>query len=223
MTRATHPDRNHVFYSCARVHAIASVAVTLLSTTAAAQADSVGSPEWTRRSCAAAAASLAQTGLEGAAFAEALASVRSCPNEGPVTLARLWKTPPGDASSRHALSIVSGRVRDQRVFDALVAAASDQRLGTAARLDAIAALATQTNATLDIGFVQPPARERSRGPRVQMLRLSHPIGQEGAQPLGTDVTARVAALLGGLSTGDSDPVVRNVSGAIARNLTPMKP
>jgi hypothetical protein len=203
--------------------AFAVAALVVLSTTASAQADSVGSPEWTTRTCAAAAASLSLAGVDCAAFVTGLASVQSCPDEGPVTLARLWKTPPVDSASRHALSSVSGRIRDRRLFGALVAAVSDGRLGTAARLDAIAALAAQTDSMLVVEFVEPPARQRSRGPRVQMLRLSHPIVTMGAQPLGMDVTARVVGLFEKLSTSDPDPVLRYVSGVVARNLTPTKP
>lgn len=222
-SKSTTSDWAHASCARARPYAIAAIALTLMSSAATAQADSVGSPEWKARSCAAAAATLSQSGPEGRAFSTALASVQSCPEEGPGTLARLWKTPPSDSASRHVLSSVSGRVRDQRLFDALVEAASNESFGTAARLDAIAALAEETDSTLVVEFRQPPSHARSPGPRVEILRLTHAASETGAHPLGRDVAARVVRFLRGLSATDSDPAVRYVSGVIAPTLASTKP
>jgi hypothetical protein len=201
------------------------VAGTILVTggsVAGAQVDSVGSREWAAKSCAAAASTLSQPNLDSRALGAALASVQTCAEEGPTTLAQLWKNAPSDSASRRALASVSGRVRDQRVFDALVEVASDQRVGTPTRLDAITALTALTDSSLVIELRAQPSRGQAKGPRVEMSRLSHPVYTAGTHSLPPDVAARVTAVLERLSTSDSDSVVRYVSAAIVRRLAPSK-
>jgi hypothetical protein len=189
-----------------------------VSGAAAGQADTLGSPDETRRSCAAAAAAL-QPGGERAAFHAALARVQTCPDDGPVSLVRLWKTPPQDTATLAALADVSGRVRDRRVLDALSAAASDVSFGASARLAAIAAIAAQVDPGLVVTFRSPPGSNRAADPQVQIARLTHSATSAGGQRLDKPATDQAVELLRRLGEADPDLRVRRSAAAIFRYLS----
>lgn len=194
-----------------------AVLLLFLSSTAVAQADSVGSAEWVKRTCAAAAAALSAPGVGGDDFVRALTTVQTCPDHRPESLRRLWAAPPKDSMSLRVLSDVSGQVRDGRVFDTVGAAASNPTLGTDARLAAIAALTSLARPGFVVRFAPPRPGSPEAGRRVEFGQLTDFVLPREQQAFDPGTARREAIdLLSRLAESDPDATVRHVTGVIAR-------
>jgi hypothetical protein len=139
--------------------------------------------------------------------ADNLDDLRVCTESGPPALAAVWATKvPQDDNLRDALVGASGHLRDVRLYEAVVNAASSGR-PTTDRLAALRVLTQYYDARLapTVGFL---TRSAVGDP---ISRSSHGVGLTGGRPLPNGVRSEFGELLARLAQADPDPVVRGAA------------
>jgi hypothetical protein len=133
-----------------------------------------------------------------------LDDVRMCAESGPAALTVVWANRlPQDDDLRAALVEASGRLRDGRLYAAVVRAAGPGR-PTNDRLAALRVLTRYYDARL------VPTAEFLTGSQVgdPISRAAHAVGLSGSEPLPGGMRFQFGQLLARLAQGDADPAVR---------------
>lgn len=136
------------------------------------------------------------------------------------TLAVLWQRPTSDSASLSELYVMSARVRDKRVLDAVMAVADDPTAGWWRRSTALRVMAI---------YVAPGVRFKPDDIRIRSdsaLRhtvVTHTVQREGSEPFDATWLVRVRDLFQRLSSTDADPILRHSARVIGDVLKPALP
>jgi hypothetical protein len=129
---------------------------------------------------------------------ETFATLAWCDESGPPALASVWQALPTDTVRVRAFLAASSNLRDERIYSAAFATASDATRKPRDRGAALLTLVAQLDAAAAVG-VTPATRAEVW--RAQLLHESHPSQIAGTRPLPADARARVTALIDRLAVG----------------------
>lgn len=181
---------------------------TALTDSACAQGSEESRSVHLRNECRLAAQTL-HTGHPAPKTDWALSSISFCDESGGPTLQALWASPSTDSAALEQLVVASSRLLDQRVYEAVRAAARDAGLARAVRLAALRVLgAFIDNRTLIVPdhFLKP---NPDTSLLIRFAKVSGGIAQTvGSHPLPTNASGEIRALFAELARIDTDPVIR---------------
>lgn len=177
--------------------AAVACAVTLLAITGApvgAQNDRTA--EVHHRNQCRLAAQVVETGEPSPRREWARTYITTCAEEGPRILARAWRTTPADTARLGDLVNASGRLRDERLYDAMQAVASDRSRPDVVRVAAMLALSRYVDPHSAVWFsdLRIPEDSVRRIPLVTGWQ-THGGHLEGTRPLNRSVANPVLQLL----------------------------
>jgi hypothetical protein len=145
--------------------------------------------------------------------------------ETPALLA-LWDRAGGDEAAINQLVHVSGTLRDQRLFDALTALASDADRAPASRVGALAVLAryVRPSAAHNLATLRLPADSAARLRATVIASTPHAHQDVGDVPLASAAVDRVPTLLSSLEASPTeDAWVRYAARVLLGNVTAGQP
>jgi hypothetical protein len=149
-----------------------------------------------------------QTGQPAPHYEWAIGTISRCVETGGEVLASVWSRPPTDSSSLNSLFLASHRLRDARVTDAAIVAASNGSLPQLVRLNAIRVLVGHAVPSFLMSLTQLPPEARPGGYET-IASVSHVAAYEGARPIGPETMDNILETLSRLR---SDPDTR-IAGA----------
>lgn len=155
----------------------------------------------------------------------ALWRIDDCDGSGPPVLARVWREVAPEPAALGAVIRSSVRLRDRRVYDAVASIARDRSGAGIKRAAALHLLGRWADPGFSLEYASffdrgnEPSEANGGTRPIQLTFIDHDTQHEGSQPLPATVAQDVLALARNLAGGDSDPRVRDVSGALARWLS----
>jgi hypothetical protein len=144
-----------------------------------------------------------QTGQPAPHYEWAIGTIFRCVETGGEVLASVWARPPTDSSSLNSLFFASFTLRDARVTDAAIAAASNGSLPQLVRLNAIRVLVGHAVPRFLMSLTQLPPETRP-GVYETIASVSHVLVYEGARPIGPETMDDILDTLSRLRS-DPDP------------------
>ena len=154
----------------------------------------------------------------GAGYLNAVRTLMSCPQRGPIALAAEWASPPNDTTDLRLLGAVSGNLRDNRILDAVRGIALQNSRPREVRLAALRTLVRYFDPRLAVEFKEPPRPDLPDAAYVMLGEWSHPPGNDGSQPLPASVRQDVLDVLAQLETSPGDTVVEKVARYLRKRL-----
>jgi len=174
----------------------------------------VGSPAEVKRTCDKAAQEVSRRGADSS-YRTALRVLPSCGDAAGAVLARAWTTAPADRASLRTLSAASAQTRDQRIFDAVRATASEQSKPLDHRLAAMEVLVNYFDPRLYAEFPEPAAPVAHPGQYVSIGSSTHIVSQAGSRPLSASVKQEIVTVFRELASRDSNERIKNAAGYLA--------
>jgi hypothetical protein len=152
------------------------------------------------------------------AIRHAVVEAKSCPG-GADALVAVWDAPPSDDVALRLLGVMSGDYRDQRMFDAMLRAASANR-PRAIRLAAFRGLARYClqDAALLYRDLSTPGLAPQHYVWVTLESREGPVSVVGSSPLAVSACQTVRSTLGSIGRGDADPIVRAIAAHLVTRL-----
>jgi hypothetical protein len=151
----------------------------------------------------------------------ALSTIGSCPESGPPALAAAWRRIDTDTAGLTQLYVQSRDMRDQRLFDAAVAGASDAHRPRLIRLLMVSLLVTYVDPHDAIRIRHILSDSDAGGEnRCIRSRTAHASGRDGAVPLAPDASSRLQHLVESLAANDPDPQIRFAAGCLRNTPAP---
>lgn len=179
--------------------------------------DSVESSAEVKRTCDKAIQEVSRGGADSS-YRMSLPVLSSCGDAAGAVLARAWTRAPADRASLRLLGETSAQTRDQRVFEAVKATASDQSKPLDQRLAAMEVLVNYFDPLLYADFFEPVGRGPHPGQYVSLGSSAHDVSRPGSRPLNPSVRQEIVTVFRELAARDPNERIKSASGYVANYL-----
>lgn len=164
------------------------------------------------------AGQILQTGQPAPHYQWAMETMRRCPETGGEVLPSVWAHPPTDSAALNTLFLASYTVRDARITDAAIAAASNGSLPQLVRLNAMRVLVGHAVPSFLLSLADLPP-DTPPGVIKILGGKSHVSVDEGDRPIGPETLDSILNALARLRS-DPDPRIAGAASYVFRQVSP---
>jgi hypothetical protein len=151
-----------------------------------------------------------------ALVSDELRELAECTQSGPPALVLAWRAVPADSAALEQLVRVSAKVRDRRLYAALLAVARDSSRAIPIRVAALDAIAPLLHPALYWFRTGRSRGDPSRSCSIWGFSSHEAIQEEGAQPMGAGSRREGVATLVGLADESVPKQVGDAARTVAR-------